>query len=95
MACTVEVRDGRTIYHFHRRPFSLTRRAVERRVQHHLLSEGLLLRKCSPKSRWHSSLGDYYLVSMVHNHVHATHQDLEALAREYDELADGQTIADE
>lgn len=97
MACSVEVRDGRgrMSWLIRKRPPSQSRRAVERRVQHHLLSEGLLLRKCSPKSRWHSSLGDYYLVSMVHGHVYATHQDLEELAREYHEIKDGQTIADE
>lgn len=79
---------------FEKRPASLSRRAVERRVQYRLLREGLLLRKCAARSRWHQSLGDYYLVSVVTNTVHTTHQDLEDLAREYAVIREGQAIAD-
>jgi len=95
MVCFVEGAGGLVCVTFgRRRPFSLSRRAVERRVQNCLVPKGLLLRKCAARSRWHGSLGDYYLVSVVTNTVHTTHQDLEDLAREYDVIGEGQAIAD-
>lgn len=95
MVCSVEGAGGLIGVCFgRRRPLSLSRRAVERRVQHRLVAECLVLRKCSPRSRWHNDLGDYYLVSILHGIVHATHQDLEDLAREYDVIGEGQAIAD-
>jgi hypothetical protein len=94
MAVTMtRTEDGKVCWIIGRRPPSLHRRSVERRVQHRLYPEGFLLRKCSPRSRWHPQLGDYYLVSMVTNTVHTTHQDLEDLAREYGVLREGQAIA--
>ena len=78
-----------------RPPASLTRRAVERRVAHRLQAEGLALRKCSPRSRWHWRLGDYYTVDLVINGVQDTHQDLADLARELGVISEGQQIAGE
>lgn len=73
---------------------SPARRAVERRLARRLASEGLVLRKCSPKSRWHSSLGDYYLARDVDLVLMAAHQDLEDLAREYGVIPEGEAIAE-
>ena len=78
-----------------KRPPSLTRRAVERRVAHRLIPQSLILRKCSPRSRWHSSLGDYYLTRAADRFVMATHQDLEELARELDVMSIGESIVGE
>lgn len=73
---------------------SPARRAVERRLARRLASEGLVLRKCSPKSRWHSSLGDYYLTEETDRFLVAAHQDLEDLAREYGVISEGEVIAE-
>ncbi len=95
MACTIEIVDGREVLHFHRRPDSLSRRAVERRVALRLCrKDGLVLRKCSARSRWHQSLGDYYLTSLMSGFVQATHQDLGNLARTMGVLAKGDEITD-
>jgi hypothetical protein len=74
---------------------SLSRRPVERRLSRRLAAKGLVLRKCSPKSRWHFSLGDYYLTRDTDRFLVAAHQDLEDLAREYAVISEGQAIADE
>lgn len=95
MACTIEIVDGREVIHVHRRPDSLSRRAVERRVALRLCRKvGLVLRKCSARSRWHHSLGDYYLTSLMSGFVEATHQDLDSLARQYGVLAKGDEISE-
>ncbi|MFM8494082.1 MAG: hypothetical protein ACKOEM_00955 [Planctomycetia bacterium] len=78
-----------------RRSPSLSRRAVERRVAHRLIPQSLILRKCSPRSRWHSSLGDYYLTRVADRFVMATHQDLEELARELDAIREDESIIGE
>lgn len=94
MVCSVDGAGGLIRVTFgRRRPLSLSRRAVERRVQHCLVSECLVLRKCSPRSRWHWQLGDYYLTRAADRFLQATHQDLEALAREYGVIGEGQAIA--
>lgn len=80
---------------FEPRPHSLRRRAVERRVATSLAHEGLVLRKCSPRSRWYSQLGEYYLTRVVDRFLQATHQDLEALAREYRVIGQGKQILDD
>ena len=93
-----------------KRPPSLTRRAVERRVSRRLAHEGLILRKCSPRSRWYGDLGDYYLMRITARHfvvghnqmppgpalyLAATHQHLDHLARDYGVIGDGEVIADD
>ncbi len=75
-----------------RRPPSLSRRAVERRVAHRLIPQSLILRKCSPRSRWHSSLGDYYLTRAADRFLMATHQDLEQLALTLNVISKGESI---
>lgn len=74
---------------------STSRRGVEKRVSRLLAQTGEYLRKCSARSRWYSSLGDYYLTNAASGFVVSTHQDLEDLARELGVIAEGQTIADE
>jgi len=73
MVCFVEVVDGRQRWVFKKRPLSLSRRAVERRVRHRLVGEGLILRKCSPRSRWYRQLGDYYLVRVADRFIVGSH----------------------
>jgi hypothetical protein len=60
-----------------------------------MAADDLLLRKCSPRSRWHSSLGDYYTVSTVVGAVFDTHQDLADLALEYGVIDERQQIEGE
>jgi len=74
---------------------SPARRAVERRLSRRLAAEGLQLRKCSPKSRWYCSLGDYYLTRETDRFLVAAHQDLEHLSREYAVISEGEAIADD
>lgn len=74
MVCSVEGARGLSGLVFgRRRPLSLSRRAVERRVQHRLVAEGLILRKCSPRSRWYGQLGDYYLVRFADRFIVGSH----------------------
>ena len=73
---------------------SNTRRAVEQRVARVLARSGEQLRKCSPRHRWYSSLGDYYLTNAASRFVVATHQDLEDLARDYGILGEDESISD-
>ncbi len=80
---------------FEKRPLCLARRAIEQRASRRLTAENLVLRKCSPRSRWHSTLGDYYLTTTLLSKLAATHQDLAELAREYGVIVEGQEIADE
>jgi hypothetical protein len=87
--------DGRIMWRVCKKPPSLHRRAVERRVQHRLYPKGLVLRKCSPRSRWYAQLGDYYLVTINTRTVLTTHQHLDDLAREHRVIREGQAIADE
>ena len=93
-----------------KRPPSLTRRAVERRVKRRLAHEGLILRKCSPRSRWYGDLGDYYLMRIAARftvvthgemppgpalYLAASHLHLDYLARDYGVIGDGEVIAGE
>jgi hypothetical protein len=78
----------------HRRP-SISPRAIERRVSLRLVPDGLVLRKCSPRSRWHTSLGDHYLTRAVDGFVVATHQDLKQLARDVSALSPAEVIVHE
>lgn len=78
-----------------RRPLSLSRRAVHRRVQHLLNPRLVVLRKCSRRSRdWHE-LGEYYIVSMLHGGVLARHQRLEDVAFQLGVIGNEDFIADE
>jgi hypothetical protein len=77
-----------------RPPTSYARRAVERRVARRLFSDGLVLHKCATRSRWHRTLGDYFLTRAADWFVVATHQRLDELARDVGVLAANQTIVD-
>jgi len=83
------------IIQFRRRPRSLSRRAVERRVSHRLIPDGLVLRKCSTRSRWYCNLGDYYLTRASDRFVMSSHHDLESLAREFGVISEQDAIADD
>jgi hypothetical protein len=80
---------------FRPRPLSVSRRAVERRLCRRMAAENLVLRRCSPRSRWHSFLGDYYTVSTVVGAVFDTHQDLADLALDYGVIGERQQILGE
>ncbi len=95
MVCAVTWIDGQRVWECRKRPLSLSRRAIEQRVARRLRAEGLVLRKCSPRSRWYSSLGDYYLCRESDRFLQAAHQDLDNLARELGVLSEGQAIADD
>ena len=77
------------------RPQSLRRRAVERRVATSLAHEGLVLRKCSPRSRRYRQLGDYYLTRQKTRSLYGTWICLDWLARKYLVIGQGQQILDD
>lgn len=59
----------------------ITERALAQRIRRALAHEALSLHKCSPRSRWHRDLGDYYIVDS-RNYIVAQHRSLEALGLE-------------
>lgn len=73
----------------------LSRRSVERRVSRRLIADGLVLRKCSIRSRWYCNLGDYYLTRATDRFVVSTHHDLDTLAREFGVVREHDAIADD
>ncbi len=78
-----------------KRTRSLSRRAVVRRLSQRLAAENLVLRKCPARSRWHSTLGDYYLTTTLLGYLAATHQHLDELAHDYGVIGEGQQIEGE
>jgi len=76
-----------------RRPRSFSRQAVERRVARRLLADGLVLHKSAARSRWHPSLGDYFLTRAGDRYVVTTHVDLDDLARDLGALSAYEAIA--
>lgn len=73
----------------------LSRHSVERRVSRRLIAEGLVLRKCSTRSRWYCNLGDYYLTRASDRFLVSTHHDLDTLAHEFGAVREHEAIADD
>ncbi len=70
------------------------RQAVEARVRRKLSRQGEKLGKCPANSRWHSSLGDYYVMDAATRLLLRPHQHLDDLAVELNVLAKGVEIAE-
>lgn len=66
----------------------ITEKVLESRVRRALASDGLKLRRCSPRSRWHIQLGQHWLYNPHACRVEQTHVDLLELARDLKVLAD-------
>lgn len=61
---------------------SITTPALAARVRRRLARERQLLRRCSPWSEHHATLGDYYIVEAHTHDVLARHVNVEQLARD-------------
>ncbi len=61
--------------------FTVTERALARRINRRLRPDGSTLKKCSRRSRWWRDLGDYYTVD-DNNNIVDLDVDVEALGRE-------------
>jgi hypothetical protein len=85
--------DG-IVFQSRRPPISYARRAVERRVARRLAPDGLMLRKCNPRSRWYCNLGDYYVCRADDRLLVDSHLDLDNLAREVGVLTADQAVID-
>jgi hypothetical protein len=93
MACSIVLVDGREVMRFHRRPLSLSRRAVEARVRQALRQDGQLLRK--PRgAQERQGFGDYFTVDAHTGNPERWRCDLEELAKEYHVLGADKSIAD-
>lgn len=78
----------------HNRPRSFSRKAVEHRVARRLAPDGLVLRKCNPRSRWYCNLGDYYVCRADNRLLVDSQLDLDDLAREVGALKADQAVID-
>jgi hypothetical protein len=74
---------------------SITTPALAARVRRRLARERQLLRRCSPWSEQHATLGDYYLVAGHTHEVVARHVNVEQLARDLGVLPDGVIVEDD
>jgi hypothetical protein len=61
---------------------SITTPALAARVRRRLARERQLLRRCSPWSEQHPTLGNYYIVAAHSHDVLARHVNVEELARD-------------
>jgi hypothetical protein len=71
----------------------VSERAAIARINRSLAKEMQRLLVCKWGSRWHSSLGRFYLVDLARNAVDTTNIDLEALGRELGVLRPNESVA--
>ncbi len=74
---------------------SITTPALAARVRRRLARERQLLRRCSPWSEQHGTLGNYYMVAAHTHDVLARHVNVEELARDLGVLPDHVVVEDD
>ena len=73
----------------------ITTPALAARVRRRLARERQLLRRCSPWSEQHATLGNYYIVAAYSHDVLARHVNVEELARNLGLLPDHLVVEDD
>ncbi len=74
---------------------TITTPALAARVRRRLARERQLLRRCSPWSEQHGTLGNYYMVAAHTHDVLARHVNVEELARDLGVLPDHVVVEDD
>jgi hypothetical protein len=74
---------------------SITTPALAARVRRRLARERQLLRRCSPWSEQHATLGNYYIVAAHSHDVLARHVNVEELARDLGLLPEHVVVEDD
>jgi hypothetical protein len=74
---------------------SITTPALAARVRRRLARERQLLRRCSPWSEQHATLGNYYIVAAHSHDVLARHVNVEQLARDLGLLPENVVVEDD
>ena len=74
---------------------TITTPAVAARVRRRLARERQLLRRCSPWSEQHATLGNYYIVAAHSHDVLARHVNVEQLARDLGLLPENVVVEDD
>jgi hypothetical protein len=74
---------------------SITTPALAARVCRRLARERQLLRRCSPWSEQHATLGNYYIVAAYTHDVLARHVNVEELARDLSLLPEHVVVEDD
>ena len=74
---------------------SITTPALAARVRRRLARERQLLRRCSPWSEQHGTLGTYYIVAAHSHDVLARHVNVEQLARDLGLMPDHVVVEDD
>lgn len=74
---------------------SITTPALAARVRRRLARERQLLRRCSPWSEQHATLGNYYIVAAHSHDVLARHVNVEELARDLGVLPEHVVVEDD
>ena len=73
----------------------ITTPALAARVRRRLARERQLLRRCSPWSEHHATLGNYYIVAAYSHDVLARHVNVEELARGLGVMPDHVVVEDD
>ena len=73
----------------------ITTPALAARVRRRLARERQLLRRCSPWSEHHATLGNYYIVAACSHDVLARHVNVEELARGLGVMPDHVVVEDD
>lgn len=74
---------------------SITTPALAARVRRRLARDRQLLRRCSPWSEQHATLGNYYIVAAHSHDVLARHVNVEQLARDLGLLPEHVVVEDD
>jgi|GEM_PF-2701092 len=74
---------------------SITTPALAARVRRRLTRERQLLRRCSPWSEQHPTLGNYFIAAAFSHDVLARHVNVEELARDLGLLPDHVVVEDD